>query len=307
MNEKPRARLIIRIAALFAAIALGGAVAAWFYQYLSAGSAQVPGNSQAIVEALQKKGRGADAESVKASCASKAGSVCHCAEFAAPIALNQDLGNQSLELLETAIRTCGNTPLLRGLRSEALARMTRIDESLAEAAAVLGQSAQNPYASYAMAQSHFAKGDLLQARSEAAQAVQNGRGAPAYLLLGLIAYRNNNFPEALADFEKILETDASNVPANFNRAFVLHRMNRYHDAREAYLKVTQLEPTNLDARFNLGLLAHSIGADDEARHHLEKLRALAPGDERVTKLSGVLAATGAGNAATASPQGSAGK
>ncbi len=57
------------------------------------------------------------------------------------------------------------------------------------------------------------------------------------------------------------------------------------DAREAYLKVIQLDPMNLDARFNLGLLAHSIGADDEARHHLEKLKAMAPQDEWVARLT----------------------
>jgi tetratricopeptide (TPR) repeat protein len=255
------------------------------YQRFAASHRQNGYDAQSIVEALQKKGRASDADSVKVACSSREHSICECAASAAPIALSQDLGVQSLELLKAALSDCSANPLLRGLQSEALARTGHPDEALTEAVTVLRETAQSPYATYAMAQAHFSKGDLVQARNEATQAVQNGRGTPAYLLLGLIDFRNNDIQGALAEFEKLLSIDPKDVAGNFNRAFMLHRLNRYHDAREAYLAVIQLDPMNLDARFNLGLLAHSIGADDEARHHLEKLSALAPQDVRVAQLT----------------------
>ncbi len=285
MNDKPRLRPALKSTIVSATIALACVGAVWLYQRFAASHRQSGYDPQGLVAALQKKGRTSDAEAVKVACSFKEHSICECAASAAPVALNQDLGVQSLQLLESALSACAPNPLLRGLKSEALARTGRSDEAVTEAAAVLREAARSPYATYAMAQAQFSKRDLVQARNAATQAVQNGRGTPAYLLLGLIDFRNNDIRGALSEFEKLLSIDPKDVAGNFNRAFMLERLNRYHDAREAYLAVIQLDPMNLDARFNLGLLAHSIGADDEARHHLEKLKALAPQDDRVTQLT----------------------
>ena len=104
MNDMSRSRSKLSMALVL--VAFGSVGAVLIYQRFTSASRQPVANLQGIVEALQKKGRDRDAESVKVTCSSREHSICDCAEFAAPLALNQDLGTPALDLLKPALVNC---------------------------------------------------------------------------------------------------------------------------------------------------------------------------------------------------------
>jgi len=216
-------------------------------------------------------------------------------------ALNGDRHAEALRILESVDRSCKELPTVGGMRAEALARGNRSDEALKTAGGLLKEYPGEMYATYALAHAFWSKGDIEKTRQYADRAVKQGRGAPAHLLLGLVAIRGNDLPQAKSEFDAMLRLNPDNLTALFNLAFVEHRMNRYRHAREGYLKVLHLDPRHLDSRFNLGLLTHAAGAVEEARHHLAQLIKVAPRDERVARLRTVLAAAPRPPAAAAAP------
>ncbi len=216
------------------------------------------------------------------------GPACEQVEDRVAQELDQDHGAGALDLANRAPERCRSRGALRGRRAEALARVGRVDEASVEASDVLARDRGNAYATYALAQCEHAKGDFDGARHHAQEAVEQGRGAPAHLLLGVVAYKQGDYEAARAAYARVLEMRPDDVQATYNLALVAHQLDRYRDAREGYLKVLRLDPGNLDARFNLGLLTYRAGATLEARHHLEKLRETAPGDDRVKRLEAAL-------------------
>jgi tetratricopeptide (TPR) repeat protein len=216
------------------------------------------------------------------------GPACEQVEDHVAQELDQDHGARALDLADGAPEKCRSRGALRGRRAEALARVGRVEEASGEALQVLARDEGNAYATYALAQCEHAKGDFDGARRHAQAAVERGRGAPAHLLLGVVAYKQGDYAAARAAYVRVLEVRSDDVQATYNLALVDHQLDRYRDAREGYLKVLRLDPGNLDARFNLGLLTYRAGATLEARHHLEKLREMAPGDDRVKRLEAAL-------------------
>jgi tetratricopeptide (TPR) repeat protein len=239
-----------------------------------------------LVGDLEKAGRSSAAKRVNEACAN--GSTCPCRQAAALAALNADMHQHALSALTTE-DACANEPKTLGMLAEASARSGKSDEAINQANAVLQKTANEPFASYALAFAQWAKGDAASGQQNATLAAASGRGSAAHLLLGLIAFRANDLGKAKQEFEKMLAEDPNDVDALYNLALIAQRQDRYREAREGYLKVLALGPTHLDARYNLAVLTQSIGATNEAQHHAKKLeQAAGPNDERVTKLKQLL-------------------
>jgi tetratricopeptide (TPR) repeat protein len=258
--------------------------------HASSRQAAEPAPYAPIVSALENSRRMADAERVRTACEGVAGASCACRQEAAERALDKNLHAEAQAVL-AGDPECERQAATRGLAAEALARADRTGEAIAQANQALGMEPDQRFATYALAHASYAKGDVARAAQEARRAIERGRGAPAHLLLGLIAYRGGELDSARAEFEKMLAANAEDVDALYNLGVVAARQDRYRDAREGHLQVLRLEPRHLDARYDLGLLTHSAGAGSEARHHLQKLEAIAPKDDpRVASLRATLAA-----------------
>lgn len=259
----------------------------------------VSGVHAGVVQALEQGHHRADGQKVRAACAS-APESCPCRTEAAHRALDRGLGKEALAVIQGADGACRAS--LAGEEAEALARAGQAAAADTAAAAVLSKDASNGYASYALAEAAYKRGQADQAEAMARQAVGRGRGAPAHLLLGLIAFRKKDLATAKTEFEAMLGADPKDVDALFNLGVVAGAQNQYREAREKYLEVLRVEPEHADARFNLALLTHSVGAGDEARHHLEKLEELlGPSDDRVVRLKGILGVTQAAPGASGAP------
>jgi tetratricopeptide (TPR) repeat protein len=216
-------------------------------------------------------------------------------------ALNANRHGEALRALGSPDNSCKEDAVIDGMRAEALARSNKADQALKAARAVRKTAPDEKHAAYAMAHAFWSKGDIDKTRKHAERAVKQGRGAPAHLLLGLVAIRRNDLPQAKSEFDAMLRIDPNDVMARFNLAFVDQEMDRYRHAREGYLAVLRLDPRHLDARYNLALLTHSAGAGREAQHHLAELIKIAPNDKRVTKLRRTFASTSRRRAAKVRP------
>jgi tetratricopeptide (TPR) repeat protein len=270
---------------ILAAVLVGGLLA---YSALGRRDRAVAREAYApLASALVARGRPEDARRIETACGP--GSDCQCVRTAARLGLDRDLSEPVLKLLAAQPAPCRATTL--GLEAEALVRARRVDQARPLIERALQAEPSDSYATYARAQAAYVAGNLGAAETDARLAATRGRGAPAHLLLGLVALGRGDLGAARGEFEEILKTDPNDVGARYNFALVAQKQNRYRDAREGYLAVLRASPRELDARYNLALLVHSAGANAESRHHLEKLKAIAPaGDERVRQLEQLLAA-----------------
>lgn len=196
------------------------------------------------------------------------------------------------EALDGAPQDCAAELTSSGLRAEVLARSGDLADARREAESLLLQQPKNPYAMFATALVLFAQGELQPSSTVARRAVEAGRGAPAHMLLGLLALHDGKMNEAARHLDEALAQDPDDVEAHFNRAVVHERRKHYNGAREGYLKALALRPTHADSRYGLARLTHAAGAFDEARHHLNKLTEIAPEDERLPALAAQLRGEG---------------
>ncbi len=198
------------------------------------------------------------------------------------------LQSAAREALDGAPADCVPELESSGLRAEVLARVGDLKAARQEAEALLLQQPKNPHATFATALVLLARGETQRSRSVAQRAAELGRGAPAHMLLGVLALRDDQLREAERHLNEALVQDEDDVEALFNRAVLFERQRQYNGAREGYLKVLALRPTHADSRYALARLTHAAGAFDEARHHLRKLEEIAPHDERIAGIAAKL-------------------
>lgn len=223
-------------------------------------------------------------ELVQGECGAEQGS-CSCRRAAIEKAFAFALSSVAKEVLEGAAPDCARELAALGLRAELLARRGEGAAARQEADALLLEQPRNAHAIFATALVLFSEGSTQTSRSLAQRARELGRGAPASMLLGLLALRGDRLDEAAAHLDEAIERDPNDVEANFNRAVLLDRQGKYNLARERYLKVLTIRPGHADSRYALARLTHAAGAFDEARHHLRRLTEIAPDDERIFALS----------------------
>ena len=81
----------------------------------------------------------------------------------------------------------------------------------------------------------------------------------------------NSQDRALADYNKVLESEPDNEEALFFRAFILSSQRKYKEARTDYKHLLELNPMHEDARLGLAILNSKDGRPKEAMEQLDGL------------------------------------
>lgn len=254
---------------------------------------------------LKEKGLRREASDLEAQCRA-ASETEACARDAVRAALDLDQPARALALLEALGSGVSGVD---GARAEALARDGKMSDAEQVREKMGARAHSDPFATYAAAHMAYLKDQRAEATEQAERAAALGRGAPAHVLLTLLAFQSGDWARARRASEAALALEPDSVDALYNRAVLDQREGRYHSAREGLLGVLRRAPRHTDARYNLTLLTSDAGAEAEAHHHLEKLRGLlGEEDPRVQALarrvdSGPEAARASARAASARAEG----
>ena len=82
-----------------------------------------------------------------------------------------------------------------------------------------------------------------------------------------------NYQQAIAEFEKAIATNPDYVEAHRNLARVYYVKKDYQRAAEQYKKVTMLDPTDVDSYVNLSLAYTKLNRYEDAIQELENAKA----------------------------------
>lgn len=123
---------------------------------------------------------------------------------------------------------------------------------------------------YLQGASHAEKGDLENAKKSYEKAIARQIDyIPAYLGLGTILRKQNNFEAAIEAYEKALEIDQE-IPEIYNDlGITLKNSGNFERAVLAYLKAIQLNPSFAAAYNNLGIVLKALNVLDEAIQSFE--------------------------------------
>ena len=92
---------------------------------------------------------------------------------------------------------------------------------------------------------------------------------PAVFNLGLVHLELEDYPQAIAAFERVLDLDSEMVDAHFNLGFAYAKMGRYDDATVQYAQVVDQAPAYLDeVLFNLAIVQDFQGDRQAAARSL---------------------------------------
>jgi tetratricopeptide (TPR) repeat protein len=125
----------------------------------------------------------------------------------------------------------------------------------------------------------FETGDLADAGEAAEKArAANPQLADAYVLLGLVATRQNK----IADAEQLFRKAALLEPANYRTLSYVGsaclQQGRAAEAAEVFARVLRMQPSDPVAHYNLGLIELSKGKAALAKKHFDAVRAANPSD-----------------------------
>lgn len=116
------------------------------------------------------------------------------------------------------------------------------------------------------------QGRLREARTEVQREIeQHPSSLEAYNLLGIIESGRQDFPSALAAFQKALQIAPNSTKTHNNLANVYAREQRPDLAEKEFRTVLRLDPRNLDANYNLGVLLMARRAPAEAIPYFERV------------------------------------
>jgi tetratricopeptide (TPR) repeat protein len=80
--------------------------------------------------------------------------------------------------------------------------------------------------------------------------------------------KSETLPEAVKNYERVLELAPDWIDAHINRGVALYQMGQIAAARAAFLAAVQLDPLNGISRYNLGCVLEEQGEIDDAIRHL---------------------------------------
>ncbi|MEE9403901.1 MAG: tetratricopeptide repeat protein [Algisphaera sp.] len=83
---------------------------------------------------------------------------------------------------------------------------------------------------------------------------------------------------AMAEFNRVLETNPQMVEAHVGVGTVQHKKEQYQEAKETFLSATLLDNLNFDARYYLGLMQQVLGETGEAIASYRQALAIDPDD-----------------------------
>ena len=108
----------------------------------------------------------------------------------------------------------------------------------------------------------------------------------AYMNLGAIFTRKQNWPRALDAYQKAVRLQPKLSAAHYNIGTILYRMGRPDEAYDSFVKAVDLDPALPLAHYNLGLIELKRGRDDAALERLEKaLPNLGGSDRQAARLA----------------------
>jgi len=93
-----------------------------------------------------------------------------------------------------------------------------------------------------------------------------------------------NYQQAIAEFEKAVAANPDYVEAHRNLARVYYVKKDYQRAAEQYKKVTMLDPTDVDSYVNLSLACMKLNRYDDAIQELENAKAQTSDGSVIKKL-----------------------
>jgi len=125
------------------------------------------------------------------------------------------------------------------------------------------------------------KADPVAAEAAYRQAVHldPGRSAP-YLNLGAMLCEADRCDEAVALYERAVQTVGHDPLIHFNHAIALEDQHRFGDAVAAYRRALRIDGHCADAHYNLGLLLEGQGDGKGALRHFNAYRRLERSDGR---------------------------
>jgi len=117
------------------------------------------------------------------------------------------------------------------------------------------------------------QGHIEEARSRLTDELQrHPSSVEAYNLLGIIESSQQDYPKAIAAFQKALQIapHSAKTRVNLGNAYVAERKPDF--AEKEFQAVLRLEPGNQDANYNLGVLLIGRGAAADAIPHFERIK-----------------------------------
>src|SRR5437588_10576476 len=113
------------------------------------------------------------------------------------------------------------------------------------------------------------------AKREAEKALSQDPHRPQpHYIRELIARAQNQFDDAIAEFQKVLKIDPDDVGANINVGQIFSQQKKHVEAIAAFRRAFEAEPYNETALYNLGLLLTRTGDKAEAQRLLKKFQEL---------------------------------
>ena len=108
----------------------------------------------------------------------------------------------------------------------------------------------------------------------------NSASVPVLSRLGYIYLRDNDYPQAIETYQKVVELEPQMPNAFFNLGYIYAVTGNYDKAREMYTQVVQLKPAFLDeALFNLAMVHEQLGERRQCLKSLKQAIEINPANE----------------------------
>ncbi len=108
----------------------------------------------------------------------------------------------------------------------------------------------------------------------------NRRAASSSFTQARMAEQDQNWPQALAEYNQAVALDPSWFEAQYNAGVIAHRLRNYDSALASYETALALQPGSVDARYNFALALKAAGYVPDAANELKKILAANPDEVR---------------------------
>ncbi|HTT21350.1 MAG TPA: tetratricopeptide repeat protein [Candidatus Sulfotelmatobacter sp.] len=125
--------------------------------------------------------------------------------------------------------------------------------------------------------------DSVTALRELNQAVHIApRCADAYLMLGLIEFRNGATADAIQNYQRAILLRPRSYSIHYDLALAYLKEQKLQEARTQLEEAVKLDPSQADAMYNLGMVLEELGQASESLVKLQRAKALDPKRPDVT-------------------------
>lgn len=180
------------------------------------------------------------------------------AAAAAELRLWSELAAALARLVELA----PNDSALRFERAAALIHLRQWVDAIAELNVVVAQQPQHAKGWFDLAVAHQALGHLSDARRAWDRAIELEPSAEALARRGEVLLDLQQWTEAAADFEAVLQEQPGAADATLNLALALAKLGRPEEARRRLLTLLEDQPRHVPALNRLAELAYAACRDD---------------------------------------------